>query len=139
MPAAATLEEIRYDDPRLGASFDDSSFDGIEFRGSLSPDNDWPMDFIYPPDARYAAGSDVLAAVAAAARLATGSNAGVTAVLQGRDGACYVTRGLSAGFSGDGGGDWELASGDLETVSVDSPHVVAVVDADGWFDLRAHG
>jgi hypothetical protein len=136
LPAPATLTKVEYDDPRLAKAFEDPEFDSIEFSGELAEGSDWPMDFIYGPHVNHAGSKDFLATVAAAAKLAGGQYGGVTAVMQGRDGVYYLDDQLSAGFYGDGGGDWELSEGDLASVSVDAPEVVAVVDASGWFDLR---
>jgi hypothetical protein len=137
LPAAAALAPIEIGDPRLDAAFDDPEFDSVEFGGTLRAGHDWPMDFIYPPNVSHVGSSDFLATVAAAAKLANDSQFDtVSAVLQGKDGVYYLADSLSAGFREDGGGDWELDSGDLATVTVDAPEVVAVVDRQGWFDLR---
>ena len=137
LPAPATLEKVEYDDPRLAKAFEDPEFDSIEFSGELVRGHDWPMDWIYGPGVTHAGSKDFLATVAGAAKLVgAGTYGGVTAVMQGRDGVYYVDDSLAAGFSGDGGGDWELNEGDLASVTVDAPEVVAVVDASGWFDLR---
>lgn len=139
LPAPATLREIDADDPALEQAFDNPYFDDVEFSGELRPGNDWPMDFIYPPHVSHVGSSDFLATVAAAAKLTAGDHGGVAAIMQGKDGVYYLDDRLSAGFRGDGGGDWELSAGDLAAVSIDEPRVVAVVDADGWFDLRPGG
>lgn len=138
LPAPVAAEPIEYDDPRIQQSFVDPDFDGADMNGDLTSGADWPMDFIYNPNVTHAAGATFLDAVASAKQLADAPNGGVTAVLQGRDGAFYLDDQLSAGFRGDGGGDWELRSGDLASVEVTvaAPEIVAVVDSDGWFDLR---
>ena len=136
LPTPATLREMSPDDPALEQAFDNPYFDEIQFGGELTSDNDWPMDFIYSPHVSHVGSKDFLATVAAAARLSAKGDFGVAAIMQGKDGVYYLDDRLSAGFYGDGGGDWELSSGDLTAVSVDDRQIVAVVDADRWFDLR---
>jgi hypothetical protein len=136
LPSPAKLTEIETDDPKLAQAFDDPYFDNAEFSGELVDGHDWPMDFIYSPHVSHVGSKDFLATVAAAAKMSAGNHGGVAAIMQGKDGVFYLDDRLSAGFYGDGGGDWELSAGDLASVSVDDRQVVAVVDADGWFDLR---
>lgn len=133
---AAKLEAVEWDDPRLAVSFTDPAFDDAEVGGELRADHDFPMDWIGGLAPAYIAGTSFAGALAAGTKLGAADGA-VTAVLQGRDGVYYLSSSLEAIFSGDGGGDWELGSGDLARVSTSTPELVAVVDGEGWFDLRA--
>lgn len=140
LPKPARLAEVEIDDPRVTKAFDNPHLDDAEINGELAGEGSWPMDFIYSPFITHrSGGTDFLATVAAAAKLASSEfGDGITAIMQGRDGAYYLADDLSAGFRGDGGGDWELSSGDLASVTVANvPEVVALVDTGGWFDLRA--
>lgn len=138
LPVAPPLEHVAGADGRLERAFDDPDFEQIRLTGTLRAGHDARLDFIYGPNLTHAAGTDLLGAVAAA-HASAAATGGVAALAQGRDGVYYLDLDVAAGYARDGGGatDWLLRTGDLATVTVDAPEVVAVVDGQGWFDLRA--
>jgi hypothetical protein len=138
LPAAPTNEWLRFDDPRIAASFGttDPEFELDATFHPVDGQDGSPYSYILGFAPKVLVNTDSLEGALAAAR-EMGGTYSVTAVMQGRDGHYYLRPEVSAVPNSDGDvDDVPIYPGELATITPSSDQLVAVVEHDAWFDLR---